>query len=144
MTPQPAALYAGLDQLITKPTRNSARDVTAVDVHTESEPELPIMARAPEARQTVAPTQETETPTGVSLTRRLDPEPPDSPALYRKQTLQFGARDLDAVQTLQQAMAARGREVAKNDLVRAAVEFLAKDFEAQQDDSYFVRKFVRR
>jgi hypothetical protein len=144
MTPQPAALYAGLDQMITKPTRNSARDVPAADVHTESETEKPITAGTAGARQTVAPNQETDTPTGVSLARRLEPEPPDSPALYRKQTLQFGARDLEAVQTLQKAMAARGHEVAKNDLVRAAVEFLAKDFEAQQDNSYFVRKFVRR
>jgi hypothetical protein len=144
MTPQPAALYAGLDQMITKPTRNSTRDVTAVDVHSESEPEKSISAGTEEAGQAAVPAPATETPTGVSLTRRLDPEPPDSPALYRKQTLQFGARDLETVENLQQAMAARGCEVAKNDLVRAAVEFLAKDFEAQQDNSYFVRKFVRR
>jgi hypothetical protein len=144
MTPQPTALYAGLDQMIAKPTRNGLLEASEVPKVTEPEPVKRSAAGVEDSRQAPVPAPETETPTGVSLTRRLDPEQPDSPALYRKQTLQFGARDLEAVQRLQQAMAARGNEVAKNDLVRAAVEFLAKDFDAQQDDSYFVRKFVRR
>lgn len=143
MTPQPPTLYAGLDQMIAKPTRKE--ETGASERPTPQEPER---EKANAATENIGPTTArvlaAQPSTDMRMIRRLDPEPPDSPALYRKQTLQFGPIDLEAVQRLQAAVAARGHQVGKSDLVRAAVEFLAKDLEAYEGESYLVRKFVRR
>jgi hypothetical protein len=144
MTAQSTGLYTGLDQIIAKPTRPPATEPG--DVHQLSTPEaakaVPSLPEPSKAqKETAGPL---DTASGASFARRLEPDPPEALPLYRKQTLQFGPKELETVQRLQQAMAARQHEISKNDLVRAALEFLAKDFTAQKDDSYLVRKFVRR
>lgn len=143
MTARPAALYAGLDQLIARPTRKESAAASAFPVPPEPEPEK-ANTTSEEIGKAPVRTEEAESPANLRTVRQLDPEPPDSPALYRKQTPQFGPGDLAAAERLQAAMVTRGGQVGKNDLIRAAVEFLAKDYEAHQDDSYLVRKFIMR
>lgn len=59
--------------------------------------------------------------------------------------LEFGPKDLEAVEHVQIAMSeTHNREVTKTELVRAAIEFLVKDYNAHREQSLIVRTFVRR
>ena len=83
--------------------------------------------------------------TAGNLVRQLEPDPPDAPDLYRKQTINFGPDDLDAVQKMQDALRdLHKQEISKQDIVRTAVEFLLKDHDLHKEDSFLVRKFVVR
>ncbi len=140
MVPNP---YSGLDQLIAKPTRAEAAPIAA--------------QKAEEAEQdqsaTTTPNGQAETlekksvhpAPAANLVCELEPNPPNTPNLYRKQTINFGPDDLGAVQKMQEALRnAYDLEVSKQDIVRASVEFLLKDHELHKENSYLVRKFVRR
>ena len=136
-------LYAGLDQMIAKPTKPSPAEPTTPE---------PVQPEAPE--QVAKIQTNTAVPTAASghpaedethLVRQLEPDLPDEPYLYRKQTLDFGPKDLEAVEKLQRVMSeTHKRQITKTDIVRAALEFLSKDCDAHAEQSYLVRKFVRR
>ena len=135
-------LYNGLDQLIAKPTKEDP--VTAPQEEPAPPAESPaLLDDRPHVNQTG---EQAHSSDGEgNLVRRLEPDLPDAPDLYRKQTLQFGPKELDAIRTMQQGMSERHNQtLSKNDLVRAAVEFLAKDFAMHKDASFLARKFVRR
>jgi hypothetical protein len=83
--------------------------------------------------------------TAGSLVRQLEPDVPDAPDLYRKQTINFGPEDLESVHKMQQALRdEHDQEISKQDIVRAAIELLVKDFDLHKENSFLVRKFVRR
>ena len=136
-------LYAGLDQMITKPTKPSPAEPAAPE---------PVPPNAPEPvttiqTDTVANRAASGDPADdeTYLVRQLEPDLPDEPYLYRKQTLDFGPKDLEAVEKMQRVMSeTHKRQITKTDIVRAAVEFLSKDCDAHAEQSYLVRKFVRR
>lgn len=142
MTEATPDLYTGLDQIIAKPTKPA----TAPEAKPETAENVAGgLDAAEESNGKKKTTEQPQTEVGTALVRRLDPDPPEALELYRKQTLQFGPKELDTIQRIQQVMSNKHhRETTKNDLVRAAVEFLAKDFDAHSDDSFLVRKFVRR
>jgi len=138
-------LYTGLDQLIAKPTR---AETAAVPVQTAEEPVVrqDTITPVPGTRQEETQKKPAAPPdTAGNLVRQLEPDPPDAPDLYRKQTINFGPDDLEAVQKMQDALRdLHKQEISKQDIVRAAVEFLLKDHELHKEDSFLVRKFVRR
>jgi len=77
--------------------------------------------------------------------QRLVPSEPKPLALYRKQTFYLGQDELRFLEQARQTMQEQyQRQVFKNELVRAALELLTKDFEINKDKSFLVRKFVRR
>jgi len=113
------AMYAGLDQMIARATTVERK-----------------------ARPQKKPDAKTE---GKADQRPLVPSEPKPLAFYRKQTFYLGEEDLRFMEHAQQAMQEQYKhEVFKNELVRAALELLAKDFELNKDKSFLVRKFVRR
>ena len=112
-------MYAGLDQMIARSTAVAPG------------------AKQPRPKQKAGPAAEKPVP--------LTPDEPKPLAFYRKQTFYLGAEDLNFLEQAQDAMQAQYKhEVFKNELVRAALELLAKDFEINKDKSFLVRKFVRR
>lgn len=132
-------LYTGLDQLIAKPTRTERATVP-----------MPVVEASPDAtpangeadKQNNMPVSP-ETP--GNLVRQLEPDPPDAPDLYRKQTINFGPEDLESVHKMQQALRdEHDQETSKQDIVRAGIELLVKDFDLHKEDSFLMRKFVRR
>ena len=136
-------LYAGLDQMIAKPTKpSSAEPATPEAVPPDApEPEAKVQTDTAAKKAGTGHPAEDET----HLVRQLEPDLPDEPYLYRKQTLDFGPKDLEAVEKMQRAMSeTHKRQVTKTDIVRAAVEFLSKDCDAHAEQSFIVRKFVRR
>lgn len=136
-------LYAGLDQMIAKPTKPSLSAPTAPD---PIQPEAPAPA-AKAATSSIVHEAAIGHPAEdeTHLVRQLEPDLPDEPYLYRKQTLDFGPKDLEAVEKLQRVMSeTHKRQITKADIVRAAVEFLSKDCDAHAEHSFIVRKFVRR
>jgi hypothetical protein len=113
------AMYAGLDQMIARATTVDKKE------RPQNKPE----------RET---TDDAEKAHAV-------PSEPKPLALYRKQTFYLGADELRFIEHAQETMQAQYKhEVFKNDLVRAALELLAKDFAINKDKSFLVRKFVRR
>ena len=113
------AMYAGLDQMIARATTPGKKD------RPEKKPE-------------------TKTPESA-VKQPLVPSEPKALAFYRKQTFYLGAEELRFIEHAQETMQAQYKhEVHKNDLIRAALELLAKDFEINKDKSFLVRKFVRR
>jgi hypothetical protein len=135
-------LYAGLDQMIAKPTKPAAA---------EPAPPEPVQPEAPEPAAEATTSAIHKAASGhpaadeTHLVRQLEPDLPDEPYLYRKQTLDFGPKDLEAVEKMQRVMSGtHKRQITKTDIVRAAVEFLSKDCDAHAEQSYLVRKFVRR
>lgn len=136
-------LYAGLDQMIAKPTKPSAGEPTAPEPVQPDAPELAARATTSSTMHDAASGHPAEDET--HLVRQLEPDLPDEPYLYRKQTLEFGPKDLEAVEKLQRVMSeTHKRQITKTDIVRAAVEFLSMDCDAHAEQSFIVRKFVRR
>lgn len=133
--------YSGLDQLIAKPTRAETTPVQSPQ-GSHAEPILDAQSH----QQTEDLQKKTPEPNAdTNLVRRLDPDPPDTLELYRKQTIYFGPKEIEAILRLQAALAdVNDQEISKIDIVRAAIELLLKDFELHKADSFFVRKFVRR
>ena len=113
------AMYAGLDQMIARSTTVDKAD---------------------------RPEKKPEHKSGDSTEKqRLVPSEPKPLALYRKQTFYLGEDELRFLQQAQQTMQTQyTHEVFKNEIVRCALELLAKDFEINKDKSFLVRKFVRR
>jgi len=135
-------LYTGLDQLIAKPTRP---EEPAPEAPQPPASALTTDGPSSEQRKQLRNGKKTDDEEGTRFVRELDPDPPDVLYLYRKQTLEFGPKDLEAVEHVQNAMSeTHKREVTKTELVRAAVEFLVKDYNAHREQSFIVRKFVRR
>ena len=113
------AMYAGLDQMIARSTTVDKAD-------------------RPEKKPEHKPVDNPEK-------QRLVPTEPKPLALYRKQTFCLGADELRFMEHIQETMQAQYKhEVFKNEIVRCALELLAKDFEINKDKSFLVRKFVRR
>ena len=136
-------LYAGLDQMIAKPTRPSAGEPATPEPVQPEAPETAAKVQTNTAVQTAASRQPADDET--HLVRQLEPDLPDEPYLYRKQTLDFGPKDLEAVEKMQRVMSeTHKREITKAQIVRAAVEFLSKDCDAHAEQSFVVRKFIRR
>ncbi len=135
-------LYAGLDQMIAKPTKPSPAEPTTPEPVPPDAPEPSIKTTSIAVHETASShPAEDET----HLVRQLEPDLPDEPYLYRKQTLDFGPKDLEAVEKLQRVMSeTHKRQITKTDIVRAAVEFLSKDCDAHAEQSFIVRKFIRR
>jgi len=113
------AMYAGLDQMIVR--------ATTVDKKDRAQKKAEGKARDDSEKQ------------------RLVPSEPKPLALYRKQTFYLGEDELRFLEQARQTMQEQyQRQVFKNELVRAALELLAKDFEINKDRSFLVRKFARR
>ena len=73
----------------------------------------------------------------------LEPDLPTKPELYRKQTFEFSEAELEFLEEAKTTCRRRfGFRVAKNEMVRTALEFLAKDFRVNQETSFLVRKFA--
>ena len=135
-------LYAGLDQMIAKPTRPSSAEPATPEPVPPDPPEQSIKTANIAVHEAAIRHQEEDE---THLVRQLEPDLPDEPYLYRKQTLDFGPKDLEAVEKMQRVMSeTHKRQITKTDIVRAAVEFLSKDCDAHAEQSYLVRKFVRR
>ena len=112
-------MYAGLDQMIARSTTVDKRD------RTQKKPEHKAVDNAEQ--------------------QRLVPSEPKPLALYRKQTFYLGEDELRFMEQAQQTMQTQYKhEVFKNEIVRCALELLAKDFAINKDKSFLVRKFVRR
>ena len=75
----------------------------------------------------------------------MQPDPPDKPDFYRKQTFAFVEDELDF---LDEAKLDCRRQyevrITKNEIVRTALEFLRKDFHKNKETSFLVRKFARK
>ena len=136
-------LYAGLDQMVAKPTKTESVAVPAQAPTEEVQEATTPTPRngPPEKQKETAVHPETE----MNLVRQLEPDLPDAPDLYRKQTINFGPEDLESVHKMQQALHdGDDQEISKQDIVRAAIELLVKDFDLHKEDSFLMRKFVRR
>lgn len=134
--------YSGLDQLIAKPTR---AETSPVQSPQENDAERVIPSQSRHQAEDLQKKRTPEPNADTNLVRRLDPDPPDTLELYRKQTIYFGPKEIEAILRLQAAMTdVHDQEISKIDIVRAAIELLLKDFELHKADSFFVRKFVRR
>ena len=74
----------------------------------------------------------------------LQPDLPDNPEFYRKQTFEFSEGELDFLDEAKLTCKRKYRfRVTKNELVRTALEMLSKDFEQNKETSFLVRKFAR-
>ncbi len=135
-------LYAGLDQMIAKPTKPAEPEPEAQPAPTTTREADHAVS---ESRGNQETNKKSDGTSGTRLVREVEPDLPDVLYLYRKQTLEFGPKDLEAVEHIQQVMSeAHTRQITKTEIVRAAVEFLVKDFNAHREQSFIVRKFVRR
>jgi hypothetical protein len=137
-------LYAGLDQMVAKPTKTESVAVPAQALSEEARKEAIVPGhgngQAKEEKKTAVLLE----PDG-NLVRQLEPDLPDALDLYRKQTINFGPEDLESVHKMQQALRdEHDQEISKQDIVRAAIELLVKDFDLHKEDSFLMRKFVRR
>ena len=73
----------------------------------------------------------------------LEPDLPTQPELYRKQTFELGEVELNFLEDAKTACRQSFRfRMTKNEIVRTALEFLAKDFLANKQTSFLVRKFA--
>ena len=114
-----SAMYAGLDQMIARATTVEKKD------RAEQKPQ--------------------PKPVGNAEKQRIVPSEPKPLALYRKQTFCLGEDELKFLEHAQQTMQTQHKHaVFKNEILRCALELLAKDFDINKDRSFLVRKFVRR
>ncbi len=72
----------------------------------------------------------------------FDPAPPSRQRLYRKQTFAFNETDMDFLDTVKFELRELG--VTKNEIVRAGIELLARDYQGNKETSFLVRKFGRK
>jgi hypothetical protein len=88
-----------------------------------------------------------QAPQAVSPTKKpprrpiaFEPDVPRRRRLGRKQTFEFNKRELDFLDEVKFQLRELG--VTKNEIVRTALELLAKDYEANKETSFLVRKFA--
>jgi hypothetical protein len=70
------------------------------------------------------------------------PEPLQGRQMTRKQTFELTKAELDFMDKAKFELRALG--VTKNEMVVTGLELLAKDYEANQQNSYLYRKFASR
>ena len=74
----------------------------------------------------------------------MQPDVPDIPEFYRKQTFELSEAELDFLDEAKLVCKRKYKfRVTKNELVRAALELLTKDFETHKETSFLVRKFAK-
>ena len=72
----------------------------------------------------------------------LEPDSPSLPDMYRKQTFEFGEQELAFLDDVKlDCKREYGIRVTKNQIIRAALELLRKEFEENKETSFLVRKF---
>ena len=73
----------------------------------------------------------------------LEPDAPNKPEFYRKQTFEFSESELDFLDEAKLKCKKRyGFRVTKAEIVRTALEFLGKDFQGNKETSFLARKFT--
>jgi hypothetical protein len=72
----------------------------------------------------------------------FEPDSTGKLKFWRKQTFEFSKEELDFLNEVKFHLRELG--VTKNKVVRTALELLAKDYQANKEVSFLVRKFTRR
>ncbi len=70
----------------------------------------------------------------------INPDLPHRQRMYRKQTFEFSQADLDFMDLIKFEL--RASSVTKNAIVRTGLEALRKDYQANKETSFLVRKFA--
>jgi hypothetical protein len=70
----------------------------------------------------------------------FEPEAPRRQLLRRKQTFELSKGELDFLDEVKFQL--RELSVTKNEVIRTALELLAKDYQANKETSFLVRKFI--
>ncbi len=70
----------------------------------------------------------------------FEPEAPRRQLLRRKQTFEFSKGELDFLDEVKFQLRELG--VTKNEVIRTALELLSKDYQANKETSFLVRKFI--
>lgn len=93
-------------------------------------------------KKTILPTSQKpslETKKRPSRRVAFEPDVPQKHRLYRKQTFEFSKEELDFLEKAKFHLRELG--VTKNEIVRTALELLNKDYQANKETSFLVRKF---
>ena len=141
MTQRTPSPYANLNKLIATP----ASSVPAKP-HADPPPSTPERAPSklgnketslqPGQEAAASPTPPATTPLPIT------PDPPHKQSLTRKQTYEFTRSELEFLTAVKFQLRHLG--VTKNEIVQTGLELVAKDYAANQTQSYLVRKFALR
>jgi hypothetical protein len=100
--------------------------------HSGNRPSLPTTRQA--SRET---SRKQETP---ARQIPFEPEAPRRQLLRRKQTFELSQGELDFLDEVKFQLRELG--VTKNEVIRTALELLAKDYQTNKETSFLVRKFI--
>jgi hypothetical protein len=70
----------------------------------------------------------------------FEPDAPRKQLLRRKQTFELSQGELDFLDEVKFQL--RELDVTKNEVIRTALELLSKDYQANKETSFLVRKFI--
>jgi hypothetical protein len=138
---QPTSPFSNLSKLIATPTTAPFPAPTNTPVDEDKSPRNlgnKETSKQPSKEASVPAAPPLPSPTPIPLI----PDPPSKQNLTRKQTFEFTKKELDFMAEIKFQLRHLG--VTKNELVQTGLELLAKDYAANKEQSYLVRKFAVR
>ena len=143
MTQRTPSPYANLNKLIATPaaavpTKSHADEPPSIPDNAPSKLGNKETSKQPgqEASVSASPTPPAPTPLPII------PDPPHRQSLTRKQTFEFTKAELEFLTEIKFQLRHLG--VTKNEIVQTGLELVAKDYAANQTQSYLMRKFAVR